>query len=178
MVSDTPLALGLSFGWLGIVTLLYYRLQRTNAALSLREVVLAAAVARLVPMLILPIGAGYDIESFRRVGQTLVEGGEVYSSTLVAGRHPYLPFQMYLIGSSMQLSLATGIPFVVWLKLPNVLADIAITDLIYAAAQRARRLPLEPSSAALLYALNPVPMLVSAYHGQFDTLTAFLVVCA
>ncbi len=180
MIAHTQYALILSFAWLCVLTLAYYGFQRTGVGRShsLRSVLVIAAAIRFVPMLLLPFGAEYDIESFRRVGQTLLEGGEVYTSPLVAGRHPYLPLQLYLVGGAMQLSQLTGLPFVILLKLPSVLADTAIVGLIYRALRRTGRSESQAFATATLYALNPVPVLISAYHGQFDTLTLLLTLLA
>jgi len=48
-----------------------------------------------------------------------------------AGRHPYLPFQLYLIGGAGTLSEVTGMPFVLSVKLAPILADAALAVLIF-----------------------------------------------
>ncbi len=138
-------------------------------------ILLLAAVARLAPALWLPVGAGYDIDSFRMVTDALLGGHEVYVASL--GRHPYLPFQMFIMGAMAALSKATGLPFVVAIKLPAILADVAIAGLLYrlVAERRGRDWA---AYVALLYALNPVSLLVSAYHGQFEAVTLLLLVVA
>jgi len=133
-----------------------------------------ALLVRLVPAFILPVGAQYDIESFQRVAGTFLKGQAVYSSPVVAGRHPYLPFQLYLIGGAGTLSEVTGMPFVLSVKLAPILADAALAVLIF---QSTRQLGQSMSQAlvrSLLYGLSPIAILVSAYHGQFDAETIFL----
>ena len=180
MFNDVSQALVISFGWLCLVTGAYYGVQRIARrwTLNLWSVLLLAALVRIVPLLVLPIGAGYDIESFRRVGQTFAEGKDIYTSVLVAGRHPYLPLQLYLIGGATELSTLTIIPFVILVKLPNVLADLAIVGLIYTASFRAEGSVDRSARLSTLYALNPIPMLISAYHGQFDAFTILLILFA
>ena len=66
-------------------------------------ILLIAALIRLPPALWLPVGAGFDIDSYRLVTDALLSGREVYST--VAGRHPYLPFQMYVMGAMARLAV-------------------------------------------------------------------------
>lgn len=140
-------------------------------------VLLATLLARLLPMLFLPVGAGYDIESFHLVGEALLSGEDVYTSAAIH-RHPYLPLQMYLIGLALFLAQLTPLPFVVWVKMPPLLADVAITALIYRAGYRQSQSARTATLAALLYALNPISVLVSAYHGQFDAIPVLLLLLA
>ena len=170
---------------------------------------------RLIPILLLPVGAAYDIESFQIVGDALLNGQEVYAAA--KGRHPYLPFQMGWIGIAAQAARLTLIPFVIWIKLLPLLADVGIAALIYQASesrtgmartainhgassgQHVRQRPsgtksapegrrsLAPSFTAvrhtavthtLLFALNPISILITAYHGQFDSITLYLLLLA
>lgn len=155
------------------------RLVRRIAAQP-RPLLIVAALAllvRLVPMLLLPVGAAYDIESFRLVGEALLTGQDVYASA-TSGRHPYLPLQMYWIGAALWAAQHTAVPFVLWIKLPAVLADVAITAVLFRTAQRWGRMGETAVLLALVYALNPLPLLISAYHGQFDALTVLLLLLA
>ena len=183
MWTDARQATAWAIGWLLLVTAGFVLLRRPSPTPSQGKghrtgwpaILLLAALARLAPVLWLPVGAGYDIESFRMVTDALRSGQEVYAASL--GRHPYLPFQMFIMGGMAALSVATGLPFVVAIKLPAILADVAITGLIYrlVAERRGRDWA---AYAALLYALNPVSLLVSAYHGQFEAITLLLLVGA
>lgn len=142
-----------------------------------RWLLLIALLLRLVPMLVLPVGAGYDIESYQLVGQAMLNGNEVYTSA-ARYRHPYLPMQMAWIGLSLRLALATSLPFVVWVKLLPVLADVGITAVLFKAVQRWGKGVRTAVFAGLLYALNPISLLVSAYHGQFDPEAVLLLLLA
>ncbi len=109
--------LALSFAYLAGCVIIYYLIPRKGFPLAGRPSVLVLLVfvttliVRLIPALALPRGALYDIESFQRVAETFLNGEAVYSSPVVAGRHPYLPFQVYLIGGAMQLARVSGIVF-------------------------------------------------------------------
>lgn len=191
-------AMAWAFGWLLLVTAGFLLARRPNgtnrsrwAGFSLPLILLLAALARLLPALWLPVGAGYDIESYRMVTDALLGGQEVYNAAL--GRHPYLPFQMYIMGGMAWLSAATGLPYVVAVKLPAVVADVALTGLIYKAvigkmAERdGHELPdykrdggerAAAAYLATLYALNPISLLVTSYHGQFEAITLLLLALA
>jgi hypothetical protein len=180
--TDVQAATAWSLAWLILVTLGFILAQRTPSArlrvdhLTLPSLLLIAGLVRLLPALWLPVGAGYDIESFRLVTDALLRGDEVYTSVL--GRHPYLPFQMYLMGAMAYVAQATGLPYVFAIKLPAVLADIALTALIYKAVKDDGKPHETAGFFALLYALNPVSLLVTSYHGQFESITLLLLVLA
>ncbi|HQF72102.1 MAG TPA: hypothetical protein PLH39_12585, partial [Promineifilum sp.] len=162
MWTDARQATAWAFVWLLLVTAGFVLLRPPAGGRrwpSWPIILLLAALVRLLPALWLPVGAGYDIASFHMVTDALLGGREVYAAAL--GRHPYLPFQMFIMGGMAALSAATGLPFVVAIKLPALLADVAIAGLIYrlVASRRGRDWA---AYAALLYALNPVSLLVSA----------------
>lgn len=137
-------------------------------------VVVIALAVRLVPMLALPIGAAYDIESYEIVGGLVLNGSDVYSSPEAEDRHPYLPLQLYWSGLSRLVENQTALPFPKIVKVLPVIADAAIALVLFLILRRK-----SGHSAAflggLLYALNPVPVYVSAYHGQFDALPALFI---
>jgi hypothetical protein len=125
----------------------------------------------------LPVGAAYDIESFRLVGEALLNKEDVYTSAAV-GRHPYLPLQMYIVGLATFLTRVTPLPFIIWIKLPAVFADTLIVIFIFRAVQQATRNQVTSLSYALLFALNPISILVTSYHGQFDPIPVLLLLLA
>ncbi|MGB3716097.1 MAG: glycosyltransferase 87 family protein [Candidatus Promineifilaceae bacterium] len=144
---------------------------------TLLVVLLIALVVRLVPSLLLPVGAGYDIESFRLTGEAFLAGEDVYTSAAM-GRHPYLPMQVYLIGLASYGAELTSLPFVFLIKLPAVIADVIITAVIYSTGKRSGLSREVTLNWALLYALNPISIMVTAYHGQFDSVTVMLLLFA
>jgi hypothetical protein len=85
---------------------------------------------------------------------------------------------MYIMGAMARLAATTGLPYVVAMKLPSVLADVALTGLVYRAVVHSRpsdgRGHAWAAYLALLYALNPVSLLVTSYHGQFEAVTLLL----
>ena len=179
MWTDARQATAWAFVWLLLVTAGFVLLRPRSLGGRWPRwplILLIAALVRLPPALWLPVGAGFDIDSYRLVTDALLSGREVYGA--VAGRHPYLPFQMYVMGAMARLVATTGLPYVVAMKLPSILADVALTGLIYRAVVHSRpsdgRGHAWAAYLALLYALNPVSLLVSSYHGQFEAVTLLL----
>lgn len=159
----------------------YFVFSHTEATRSTRRAVLivvtVAAVVRLIPNFLLPMGAGYDIESYGIVGDLVLEGQDVYGSAQAAHRHPYLPLQMYWMALARWGSLVTSASFVRIVRLAPIGADVAIAVVLFLALQRGGSTQ-RGLRGGLLYALNPVPVFVSAYHGQFDSIPALFLLAA
>jgi hypothetical protein len=136
-----------------------------GAITSLWGPVLLALVVRLAVVL-LTTGATFDINSYHIQAQSVLEHRNVYT---VTDRYPYPPVWIWLVALAQWLANTTAIPFVWLVKLPAVLGDCLTVALL-----RWRR----GSAAALFYALNPVSILITAGHGQFDGLVMALVVAA
>jgi hypothetical protein len=152
--------------WLSLPRLLAQR-QRTAARAGI-AIVSIALIARLVPNFILPEGAAYDVESYRIVADLLLHGQEVYGNTAGLNRHPYLPFQMYWLALARWGAAAMHLPFVQVVRLAPIGADVVISLLLYLSLRRSH--PATAFYGGLSYALNPISVFVSAYHGQFDAI--------
>jgi Gpi18-like mannosyltransferase len=138
---------------------------------------MVALCVRLIPNLFLPMGAGYDIESYQIVGNLVLHKENVYTSQEAMRRHPYLPLQMYWMAFSLWFAQTFNLPFVKIVRLAPIFADAGIATWI--TFRLHNRLPL-PSAfrGGLLYALNPITVFVSAYHGQFDAIPVLLTLVA
>ena len=185
MISSINFALWIGFGWLLLVSLLYSLTQYPQVTDRLPNWIylpaaflIAALLVRLPPALLLPVGAEYDITSFRLSAEVLLRGGDVYTDVSSVGRHPYLPFYLYNLGGMLWLSKLTGLPFVFTVKLLPVLADAAIAGLIYWGALCRGETPKAAAAWAWVYALHPIALLVTAYHGQFDAIPILLMLLA
>lgn len=114
-----------------------------------------------------------DTANYRLVAETLRRGGRLYADTHLI--YPYPPPWSVVELAALQFSDATGAPFAFWARLPSVLADAAVVLLLYLLGPS--RLALR-TTGALLYALNPLPILVSSVHGQFDAIAVLSVLAA
>jgi len=136
-----------------------------------------ALAARLIPNLLLPVGAGYDIESYWIVGGLVLQGEEVYASPETLDRYPYLPLQMYWSGLARWVAESASLPFVKIVRLAPIAADVGIALLLFLSLRRTCTTAVA-LKGGLLYSLNTIPVLVSAYHGQFDAIPALCILLA
>ncbi len=140
------------------------------ARLSLPLIVVIALVVRLIPTVILDRGAHYDINSYWIVGSLVLSGHDVYRDPAAFGHYPYLPGSLWLSALAKLLSARFELPFVVLVKLPSVVADSFMPACLSSGLLRrgaSRPLAL---ACGLVYALNPISMMVTAFHGQFDAI--------
>lgn len=141
-------------------------LRARSVITSFWGLVLLALVVRLAVVL-LTTGADFDINSYHIQAQSVLEHRNIY--TVTTDRYPYPPVWIWLVALAQWLANTTTMPFVWLVKLPAVLGDCLTVGLLQ---QR------KGSAAALFYALNPVSILITAGHGQFDGLVMALVVVA
>jgi len=127
-----------------------------------------AFLVRLLPALFLRQGASYEMALFQSVGTSLLAGERVL------GTLPYLPCFVYWMALADWLSRVIGLDFTFWLKLPSIVADVILVSILYTHLASRGWSRCGAHRAATLYALNPVSILVSAYHGQFDVIPTML----
>jgi uncharacterized membrane protein len=138
---------------------------------------LLALGVRLVPNLLVPAGGNYDMQSYQIVGDLVRQSEDVYRATAGENRYPYLPLLLYWLGISQATSEVTQLPFAPVVRLLPILADASIAWLIFFYLKRNQSMQ-DGVKAGMLYAVNPVSIFVSAYHGQFDAVAMFFLVSA
>jgi hypothetical protein len=138
-------------------------------------VVLVAAALRLA-LLALCDREAADVLRYRKVADHVLD---VSWNPYQAPRlHPYPPVWFLWEAASGWLARHAALPFAVVVKLPQVLAELALVALL---AQGALAWPGEgklDAAAAWAYALHPVSLLVTGAHGQFDALPMLFVMLA
>lgn len=183
------LSLPFAVGWLTLLTALCLlvwsgpvrrRLARCRHPLVLA--VPAAVLARLVPALFtLPPDAlvRFDHDSYRLVADAVIAHRDVYALAAPGQppRYPYLPLHLYLFAGAGWVAAQTGLPFLLLAKAPAIAADAALAALVARGARVLGR-PHEAPALALVCALNPLTVLVTAYHGQFDAVSTAAVLAA
>jgi hypothetical protein len=131
----------------------------------------ALGVLLLVLLLRLAIAArfqgNYDTESFRIVAEVALSGGNVYAAT---ERYNYSPVWAYVVGALWKLAGADPSRFAFALGLLATAADAAAAALVFRIARRLGRTEPAARLSALLFFANPVSVLASSAHGQFDGL--------
>ena len=132
----------------------------------LATVMLVAAFVRIVPAMFFRRGAAYEMHLFATIG------GDALAGENVLMRLPYLPMQVYWMAFSEWLVRNVGMEFTFWFKLPAITADVLMVGLLRYFIVAGDN-PAGLSKGLWLYALNPITILVSGYHGQFDTIPLF-----
>ena len=117
-------------------------------------------------VLLVTSGAAYDLTSYHIQAQSVFEHRNVY---LFTDRYPYPPVWVWLVGLAQWAAHVTGLSFAWFVKAPGIAGDCLIVALLWRWAG---------GWAALFYACNPVSLLITAGHGQFDGLVMALVVAA
>jgi len=139
----------------------------------------AAAVARAVPMFALDRGLPFDIEAHWWIGSLALAGRDVYIDPLAAHRYPYPPLlHEYLSALLVWLSHGDRALFLILDKAAPALCGVGIAVAVRAIACRLGRTSGAALYLGLLYAVNPLPVLVTAYHGQFEEIPLLGIVLA
>ncbi len=107
----------------------------------------------------------YDVNSYQLVAHLLSAGKNVYIETT---RYNYTPLWMFIIYLINHVSEFLGIPFSSLIKLPIIICDVGIGLILFKLAGGAN---LEKRFAVVfLYWFSPIAILISSYHGQFDSI--------
>lgn len=126
-------------------------------------------------LLIAAYGSDFDLESYRQQAYAVTHGLNVYDYT---ARYPYPPVWIWVVGAIAEIAPWFGMPFHVMIKVPGSIGDLAIVLLLFHYVRARDGWVLHALGPAALYALNPIPALVSAAHGQFDSLPVFFTLLA
>ena len=132
----------------------------------LRLALAAALLLRLFAVLVAAREVA-DVMRYRKVAdQVLDVSWNPYQAPRL---YPYPPVWVWAEAGAGWLARHSGLPFAALIKLPMVAADLLIVLLL------GRRIG---EAAAWLYALHPVSLLVTGFHGQFDALAAAAILLA
>ena len=132
-----------------------------------------ALAVRLIP---LAFGIeSTDILLYRQQAIPVVQMQNVYAVT--RNLFPYTPVSMFYPALCLELSGILGIPFHILIKLFAILSDVGSVLALYAMGVK-----LFPRSTAIacavLYALNPVSILIASFHGNIMPLVVLLMLMA
>ena len=138
----------------------------------------AATVARAVPALLLDRGLFFDVEAHWWIGVLTLAGRNVYTAPLALNRYPYPPLHGYVSALMVWLSGGNRMAFLMADKLIPAACGVGLAVALWAAALRLGRAPRQALLVGLLYAVNPLPVLVTSYHGQFEEIPLLFIVLA
>jgi len=131
---------------------------------------LLTLVVRLIPAWFVGVEAA-DIEAYHSLGLSVLQGDNIY----VHGLFHYSPYSQFLLAWAVRAADATGWRFDFVIKLPSIFADGATSVLLFAFLCRRGVPHPKPLLWSLAWALNPVTILSSAFHGNMmEMLSIFL----
>ena len=139
--------------------------------LALAGPILLALALRAVPILVADRDVA-DVERYQRMGQHLLDvSWNPYETKRL---YPYPPLWATAEAGAEWLARQGIGTFPIDIKLPILFADL----LIVAALVLAGRAGRAPPAAAWIYAVHPVSILVTGFHGQFDAIALLFVLLA
>jgi len=142
------------------------------AALLLRLVVLTATMpytAELNDQKIFEIATEYFSDS-KDLYASDIEQTETPFRTQLIRNYPYGPLPTWIFAGLTMIGELVWVKFAVLLRLLHIGIDLLLTFLIFVTATRWK---LDAKLLGWLYALNPLTIIITSYHGQLDVLTIF-----
>lgn len=109
----------------------------------------------------------FDAKSYNVIGVLTLNKISIYPDPAIS-RHPYLPLFLYLEAGAQGLSQIIHIPQLTLLKCFFTLFHLFSIYSIFILSKKNIK-------TTVLYALNPISLLIIAFHGQFDIIPLSLI---
>jgi hypothetical protein len=134
-----------------------------------KKIFLLALIIRLICLYLFINVINYDLKSYIQVGELTLKGINIYPKVANL-HHPYLPFFLYFEAVAVWLSESKIMALAI-IKIINILFDIGILYLVYLLSKKKLK-------TTFIYAMNPVTILITTLHGQFDVIPVFFILLA
>lgn len=135
---------------------------RTVRWVLLTGVVVIGVIVRFLAM---ARGYNFDFESYKIVGDIMVNGGNVYAETT---RYNYGPIWFTILGIFREVGSLFANPDIIFRSL--IVGLLTAVDLAIALVLKKRF----GVWAFVLFFLNPVSIIISGYHNQFDSIAILI----
>lgn len=148
---------------------------RTRRRPPTNSVLVAVAVLAIGVRLLLAAAfhGNYDEDSFEIVAGIMRRGGNVYAET---SRYNYSPLWAHILLVLSYASDLTSVPFHFGVRAFGTAVDVA--DAVVVGLIGKRIGGWKPSTGFALYLINPITLLLTGYHGQFENLAVLpLLIC-
>jgi hypothetical protein len=132
----------------------------------MKKILILGLIIRLICLYLFRNVTNYDLDSYLQVGELTLKGINIYPDVANL-HHPYLPFFLYLEAMAYWLG-RSKIIIITIIKIINVIFDLGILNLVYLLSKKSLK-------TAFLYAINPVTILITTLHGQFDVIPVFFI---
>lgn len=139
-----------------------------NSKKLFTRIFLLAIFVRLICLYLFRNIANYDLESYLQVGELTLKGVNIYPK-IANLHHPYLPFFLYIEAFAIHISQIGLIRLMspIWIiKSILIFFDLGILYLVYLLSKKNLK-------TVFVYAVNPVTILITTMHGQFDVMPIF-----
>jgi hypothetical protein len=151
---------------------------RDRCALGRQAVLIAAGLALIAKLLVAWNTFGTnDVLTFYIFGKSLANHGLewTYQNSILFNHPPLTAYYLRAIYSLHHLPFleASGITFPLLLRLPGIIADFVVILVLLQIKENDPRLRL-PTWALVIFALSPVSIMVSGYHGNTDPVMVML----
>jgi hypothetical protein len=110
-----------------------------------------------------------DLSNYHQAADIVLRGDNIYYAPTV---YPYTPVSLFVPAWSMQLARLLSLPFHFVVKWPTILADAGVVAVLYWLAVR-RGQARQALLWGLAYGLNPITILITAFHGNMMGQTVF-----
>lgn len=130
----------------------------------MKKVLLVGLILRLICLFMFRNINNYDLQSYLQVGELTLNKINIYPD-IANLHHPYLPFFLYFEAFAFYLKKFTINPIIV-IKFVIAIFDLGNLYLVYLLSKKNLK-------TAFFYAVNPVTILITTLHGQFDTIPLF-----
>jgi len=145
-----------------LLFLVFYFVNKKKIFLSLRQSIIVGLLIRLVITFIFYKSSSNDLTSFLDAGKIILEKKSIYPFL-------YFPFFPYL--GALAVFLKGLFPPLIFLKFVFTIFDLGNLYLVYLLSKKNLK-------QTLLYAVNPITIICSNIHGQFDVVPIFFLLLA
>lgn len=119
-----------------------------------------------------------DVRNYQQVAEVIDRFGVSGLYRYTPDIYPYPPLWAGFEVAAHWLARHNILSFSLAIRLPIIAADAGIVAVIWQWVHRRSGSSRQAMQAAMIYALNPVSIIVSCWHGQFDALPLFWAVLA
>lgn len=133
---------------------------------KIKTIFIVALIIRLISLYLFRNVTNYDLDSYLLVGELTLKGINIYPDVANL-RHPYLPFFLYLEAMAVWIG-QSKIIIIIIIKFITVIFDLGILYLVYLLSKKNLK-------TTFLYAINPVTILITTLHAQFDVIPIFFI---
>lgn len=130
----------------------------------MKKICILGFIIRIVCIYLFRNIDNYDLQSYLQVGELTLRGVNIYPD-IAKLHYPYFPFFLYIETFAVFVK-GFGIDPIIFIKIINIIFDLTILQLIYLLSNKNLK-------TAFYYAINPVTILVTTLHGQFDVIPLF-----